>query len=233
MVLWVFIVIDKVDKGDDNTIKSILKILKNQFAGDEVNLAAMFGRGYSVWSVVQYILNRKCSIVVATERRSPWFPFVYGMKQHPGDLRTDIPTAGPKMVWSKHLDVKMEDGGTAKLGALSCRNGSGGVILAMSSEIMVINGRLAMDFVLKNPSDSVWYNKQNPSELARKWFAPLTCEHLQSKDAGLVDRIAELTQSDVKPVTTEPNNAAWFYLRMYSLTSSTTDRFIAHICKPD
>jgi hypothetical protein len=110
--------------------------------------------------------------------------------------------------------------------ALVYRNGHGGVTMAVSTD----HGEHVWDFVLKNPGDTVWYDKLCNDLLARSeiiehCFKPLIrAKRRPNLSASLIALIAN---SPVEPLTTcQSTGQDWFFLRFLLLTSRPVGRMI-------
>jgi hypothetical protein len=115
--------------------------------------------------------------------------------------------------------------------ALYChgyRDGHGKVALGISTKY---DGRCPMwDFVPTNPDDLVWFTDTSLpiEERIRKSFSKLAPEasskQYTTADDWFVSTIGEMS---VHALTTSQAKPEWFFQRMFSLTSSTSDDAIA------
>jgi hypothetical protein len=162
----------------------------------------------------------KCGAdVVGTVKRCFWFPFTYGLRGKAkmnkiSDVPQFIPLKGYKNVWHKsftYLNTKRQ--------AVFYQSGTGSMLLlAMSS----IHHERILDFNLAFPKDHKWYFDQHLSQDDRNKKA-FPCYAGKEEH---VRKVLEGGSHRMKPLTVTQGCVTWFYMHMFSLTSSAVNKKI-------
>ena len=126
--------------------------------GDMRSVAVAMDRGYWTSGLLHnQVMRSGARIMAGTVRRQPCMPFTFGQKLDDQDTRTDVPKSGPKALFIKEC---VSHG--RKLYSFAYKNGYGGVILGILTEIGMLP---EFELVLHNPRDLVWYKDSNLSDL--------------------------------------------------------------------
>ena len=190
--------------------------------GDLSEVNINHDRGY--WDremLFDYYMKGGAKIAAGTARRQPCIGMTYDQKLHPNDSRTDIPKRGPKTLFSMKTTSHGRD-----LFCLCYRNGTGGLVLGISTEYGEIP---QWEGVLANPKDLAFYEALEDTGVEDILIKCFPRVELDSALPGIIsgDFLAEVKALPVRCLTTTQRSAEWFMLRKFSLTSSTTDKAIA------
>jgi hypothetical protein len=194
-------------------------------------------RGYWFLGVLNDLMAKGINLL-GTVKRTQWVPFVYGMKLHQDDPRTDIPLSGGRTQFVKETEISKKS-----LAVHAYKDPSNGVTLALSTEH---SNLMIWDLVSKNPENKLWYlvestgiesDERKMNRKLRGFRNIDTAKYAQVGGDESSDIIVrDLLTQKVRMLTTgcEGNHHEWFLERILSITSSTSDRCIRALTKlPD
>jgi hypothetical protein len=229
------------------TAPSVLnELLDSQFlrcSGTLNGITLLMDRAYWPYDTVQYLLKNGADIH-GTKMRDSWFLYTYDQRLTSQDTRISIERVGPRRLFVAN-SVPTPATGNKMFSAVAYRN-NGNVTLGLTSEILDHE----WDLTPRKPTDILRYNKlcqlsdefvfdeedtpgedpeDKPAYCVRQDL-PQWCNKLASnvEDTSEYERLIDGLKS-IRPVTCGQSDPTWFTARMFSLTSSTTDRLVKHV----
>jgi hypothetical protein len=216
----------RFDGFGDTTVESTMKLIEGQLipsAGNNAirkltNVGFALDRGYVTGELIEQLVTvHGADIDTATWKRGAENPITYDQQpQHDGDKRLFLNKNGHKSA----IRLVYRPATGKSMTAHGYINGNGSVALGLST----VHQNNQWEFVLLHPADRTVY--EDPVKNKIQWYRPvkrLNCD----EECKLVMNSAE--ELVVKPLLWENNHLLWFLLRILSITSSTSDRFLTFL----
>ena len=179
-------------------------------------------RGYWTAPLILLLLNLGAT-VFGTLRRMDWVPFTYDQPQRGRDKRERI-----EKKYGRSVFQAFSRWGIYMLKILAWRSGTGSVSLAMTSDCDD-NDLQEFDFCFTHNGDAKWYKSPTMAQDNRnlKAFTGSLLEGEASTDGQIRKNIdahlKDLARDDVKMLNCSDHCLAWFVLRQFAFTSSSTE----------
>ena len=213
--------------SDDSTIAASERLIRSQLSpvhGDAgppnlTNTLFAMDRGYLLPKLFFDFLIPSGAELMGTIKRCPMFPFTFDQGNlKPTDPREDVPVKGQKALLLKNLKVCNKE-----ISGYAYRDGKGHVTIGVNT--MIRNPE--WDLVVSNPKDAERF-RMPASNLSNNepvvWFQDIDNTNTNNFD----DLFSTL---NVRALTMKQSTPEWFLLRMFSFTSSATDRLLSVLKK--
>ncbi len=213
--------------SDDSTSTAAERLLRAQLApmcgGNGIpnltNILIAMDRGYLLAGILYDFLMPSGADILGTVKRSPMFPFTFNQTLKSGDSRQYVCEIGHKALLCKNVAVQNKN-----LTGVAYRDGRGNVTLGLSS---MIPGR-QWDLVVANPNDAKRYKMpEHDQDGSVKWFIEIN--KVEEDSSENYDWL--FSNLNVTALTLEQNTPEWFLLRMFSITSSSSDYLLFQLKK--
>jgi hypothetical protein len=211
------------ERRNDTTATATKRIIAGQLSpmsGENeppmlMNTEFAMDRGYITPSLLYDFLIPTGADVLGTVKRSPMFPFTFDQKLSQSDTRQLIDPAGFKTLFMKKLTIGGKD-----LTGLAYRDGKGGVTLGLTT----CEHTRHWDFVLVNPLDE---KRQADGEKIPYYQKVHSSEVIDGE--AVQDYTYLFDALPVTPLTVKQNTPEWFLMRIFSCTSSASDKLLAEV----